>query len=1184
MMKRLIALARDSRSVFTLTVALGFLGGLATIAQAWLFSGAVNAIFPGPASLPDLQKMLAGLLVAILLRALLTTGREMAAREIAARVKTRLRARLLAHIESLGPAYTTEERTGDLTTALVEGIEALDAYYSQYLPQLILAALVPLSILFFVFPRDWLSGLILLLTAPLIPLFMILIGKGAEQVTRRQYQTLSRLSAHFLDSLQGLTTLKLFGRSRDHARQVAAASNQFRDATLAVLRITFLSALALELLATLSTAVIAVEIGLRLLYGKIAFQQALFLLVIAPEFYIPLRMLGTRFHAGMNGVSAAERIFAILDQPLPAAAGREASPPSQLEAIRFQSVRYTYPESNTPALDGVSFTIQPRQHTALVGRSGAGKSTIFQILLGFRQPQAGQITLGDTDFVRLDLTAWRQRIAWVPQSPYLFDDTIAANIRLARPQATPEEVQAAAQAAQLDDFIRSLPQGYQTRIGEQGVQLSGGEKQRLALARAFLQKADLILLDEPTASLDPLNEARLYAATRRLLSRGATIVSIAHRLETVLSADQVIVLDHGRIAESGPPADLRAQNGLFTRLLQESPAQEDPASYALSLPQQHQTVSAAPLPPDNQHAAPLNPGQVFRRLLGFLRGSWKEVAASVLLGALTIGSNIALLGTSAWLISAAALHPSIAELNVAIVGVRFFGITRGIFRYMERLTTHGVTFNLLARLRTWFYRALEPLAPARLQAWHSGDLLNRVTGDVETLQNFYVRVVAPPLVALVIMAGTSLWLGHLSPVLGWILPIFMLLIGVGLPLLARWLARQSGQTLITARARLRVSLVDHVQGLADLLASGRAAAHRAETLSHGQVYEKTQTLLARQHAWQEGLIVLLTNLGAWTLLSAAAPLVINGALDGRWLAAAALAGLAAFEAVTPLPQAAQMLVSSLQAARRLFEVVDARPAVQDPPVPASPPSAPRLILQKTGFAYPGSLRPALKDISVRLESGQHLAIVGPSGAGKSTLAALLLRFWEYEGEIRLDGRPLRDYAQDDVRAFFSVIPQQTYLFNATLRENLQLATPSADADQMVRAAAQAQLLPLIENLPQGLDTWLGENGARLSGGERQRLGVARALLKNAPIWLLDEPTASLDPLTESALLDTLLDLSANRTTLWITHRLQRMDRMDEIIVLDRGEIVERGTHARLLAQNGQYALLWRLQHRHAALS
>ncbi len=546
---------------------------------------------------------------------------------------------------------------------------------------------------------------------------------------------------------------------------------------------------------------------------------------------------------------------------------------------------------------------------------------------------------------------------------------------------------------------------------------------------------------------------------------------------------------------------------------------------------------------------------------------------------LTIGSSIALIGTSAWLISTAAFHPSIADLGVSIVGVRFFGISRGVFRYLERLVSHNVTFRLLARLRVWFYEKLEPLAPARLMEFKTGDLLARVIGDVETLESFYVRVISPSLTAILIALVVSSFFASFYPLLVVILIGLFLTLGLILPIFAQIVSRVPAQRLITARADIQSQLVDGIQGLADLLAFGRGADRLAKILRTGEDYGSTQKQMALISGIHSALSTFLTNFGLWLVLFVVIPQVTAGNIKGVMLGTFALMTLASFEAVTPLPLAAQMWNSSREAAKRLFEVVDAEPAVKETEQKRLEVSLSNsLQFSNLSFFYPNQLTPALQDLSFVLPEGKSIAIVGPSGAGKSTIANLLLRFWDYErGEITLGGESLKARDPDEVRKRFALVSQNSYFFNTTIRENLRLARRALSQEEIESAARLAQIHDFIISLPKGYDTFIGEQGLRLSGGERQRLAIARALLKNAPILIFDEPTANLDPQTEKQVLDTLFETTRDKTSLLITHRLVGLENVDEILVMDRGKIVERGTHAELLKRHGLYRRLWDLQ-------
>lgn len=580
----------------------------------------------------------------------------------------------------------------------------------------------------------------------------------------------------------------------------------------------------------------------------------------------------------------------------------------------------------------------------------------------------------------------------------------------------------------------------------------------------------------------------------------------------------------------------------------------------------------------------------FLRLVSFLKPFWRELLQAVLIGFLTIAASISLMSTSAWLISTAAIATSVAEFGVSVVGVRFFGIARGVFRYLERLVSHSLTFKLLAHLRVWFYQSIEPLAPARLISARTGDLLSRVISDIESLDNFYVRALAPPLVAVVTIFGMGIFMGMLAPILGMTIVGFLLALGLGLTWLTLAVNRTPGRILVEERSRLRADLVDSVQGLPDLVAFGQETAYFERIQATGRSYSQTQMRLARLNGFQSGLSTLISGLGVLAMLALAIPMVSEGLLPGILLAVVVLGTMASFEAVQGLPQAAQLLEANLQAARRLFEIADSKPAVSDPPEPLPRPASANLSITNLSFTYETEPQPAgkkiLSEVNFDLPAGRKIAIVGPSGAGKSSLANLLLRFWDVsDGQIAFDGQDLRRYQQTDVRRMFSVVGQQTYLFNASLRENLLLAKPQATQTEIETACRQAEVHDFIASLPDGYETLVGERGLALSGGERQRVAIARALLKDAPILLFDEPTANLDPATEQKIVATIhsalhaANSSTPKSVLWITHRLVGLENMDEILVLDAGRIVERGVHAGLLEQDGLYKTMWDLQNR-----
>ncbi len=519
-------------------------GGLTAalvVAQAWLIANTVARVVSGHQALAQLRTLAALLLVVIVGRAAVGwLGERMAARASSA-AKSDLRQALVDRIARLGPAGIDRQRRGSLVVLATSGIDALDGYFARYLPQLFLAVIVPVTVIVVVVGADWVSAVLIAVTVPLIPVFMVLVGASTKARMARQARLLQRLAGHFLDVVAGLPTLKVFGRARAQVAAVRDVTDRYRSATMATLKVAFLSSLILELLATFSVALVAVAVGLRLLGGHLGLATALFVLILAPEAYLPLRLLGTNYHASAEGMRAAGEVFSVLEQPLPVRGTSRHVPDPSRSALRVEQLEVWYPGRALPALHDVTLAVGPGEVVAITGPSGCGKSTLFAVLLGLAPTFSGSVKVGESDLADLDPDAWRAQVAWVPQRPHLFACSIADNVRLGRPGATDDEVRCALADAGLDRVVARLPEGVETRLGHDGTGLSAGERQRVALARAFLRNAPLLLLDEPTANLDGRTEENVLAAVGRLMT-GRTVVIVAHRPSLLALADRVVDL------------------------------------------------------------------------------------------------------------------------------------------------------------------------------------------------------------------------------------------------------------------------------------------------------------------------------------------------------------------------------------------------------------------------------------------------------------------------------------------------------------------------------------------------------------------------------------------------------------------------------------------------------------------
>ena len=972
MMKKLFGQVQGTRKLFAISILLGAIGGLLLIAQAVYMARVVNGAFLNGQGLSVLLPLLYVLLGIIALRAVLHSAGDYAASAMAQRIKNMLRLRLIRKLSELGPEYGKGERSGELVGTVYEGVEQLENYLSKYLPQLALSMFVPAAVFFMALSVDRLSAIIFGVTLPLLVLFMILIGKTAKSKTDKQFKLLGRLGGHFHDVLRGLPTLAIFNRSKAQIEIIDRIGEQHRRSAMGTLRLAFLSALAMELFASLSTAVVAVFLGLRLVDGEIGFEAALLVLLLAPEFYTPIRTLGAQFHAGQNGMSAFTRMIRILQEEVPGWPERSDSIPLHAipEGYRIQFERVTVRRSGSErdAIHELSFTLEPGERVALVGPSGAGKSTVLELLQGYIRPTSGRILIDGIDMSELSMSEWRSRLSALPQRAHLFAGTVADNIRLSRPKATDVEVSAAAKMAQAEGFIRRLPQGYNTPLGE-AVRLSGGQAQRIALARTLLRPAPMLLLDEPTAGLDVLHETALTSALEPVLTERMSIMA-AHRLHTVRQADRVIVLAEGQLVEQGAPAELLAAGGLYARLWQaagggdeaavagfvsESGMARPHAPIAMSEPSAWQAEPTAPAsgPGAQSQAGMVEPdlaaqcaaagpdaksplrreqkagtGQlggfaVLRRMLRFvLHHKWRLLAA-VLIGFATIAANTGLMGVSGYLIAKAALRPeNILMLYVPIVGVRFFGIARGVLRYVERLISHDLTFRILKQLRTWLYAKIEPQGVRLLERRRSGDLLGSVLSDVEEQQNLYLRVIAPPVIALLAAALGFVVLAREAASLGWLLLGMMALTGIAVPWLGHVLGRRGSQAFVETRSRLYEETSDLLAGMEPLTLYGRSGWQEERIAQLQQQLNRHQRVQHAITACTGGIMSGLAHLTMWLILAAAIPLTASGLLPGYMIPALMLAGFACFEAVLPLPQAFQHYGRTMAAGGRLLQLAD----------------------------------------------------------------------------------------------------------------------------------------------------------------------------------------------------------------------------------------------------------------------
>jgi ATP-binding cassette subfamily C protein CydCD len=1172
---RLWTFTRGVRARIGAAVLIGLVSVGLGIARLALLAWLIAQVFAGR-GLQELMAPIIGIAAVMILRGVFEHARTMMAHGTAALVQKSLRRVLYDKIAELGPGRVGMQRSGTLALSLIDGVEQLEVYFGQFLPQFLISLLTPVLIFAALAWVDlWVALTILgfALLALFAPAAWHRHEAGSAKAQQKAY---GDFAAEFLDSVQGLATLKAFGQTRARAAMLEEKAQELFRRTMWVLGLN-VAARGITDSAIACGAAAGLAVGAwRVESGAMTLSALLVVLMLGTEVFRPMRELRTVLHQGMVGMAAAQGIYKILDDRPIVDDARQTAAAALEPGIVFENVRFRYPGTKRLVHQELDFAIAPGERIGLVGSSGGGKSSIVRLLLRFYDPEAGVVRLGGRDLRSLSFAEIRSMIAVVSQDTFLFHGTVEDNIRMGRVEASQSEVEAAARAANIHDFILTLPEGYRSVVGEKGVKLSGGQRQRVAIARALLRDAPILVLDEALSAVDAENEAVIQQALDRLM-QGRTTLVLAHRLSSVIGCDRILVLDQGRVIESGTHAALLEAGGAYARLMAEQVSESrsgDPIVLTTGREDapagEAATQAAKPVTEGIIKAEGLSWPQLVVELMRLVM-PWKgRLAATFLLG---VARVVAFIGVGVLSALAVAALKNGQPLAALLWSLAVLAPLAGVLHWLESWIAHEMAFRLLAEMRMAVFRKLDALAPAYLTRRRTGDLMSLVTHDIELVEYFFAHTVAPAFVAILVPATVLVVLGISDIWLAVALLPFLLAVGLS-PFLMRKRVDRLGSAAREAAGELGAFAVDSLQGLGEIVAFQQEDRRGTQLDALSDRHIALRKPFFRELTLQQSLLEVFTGLGGLVVVVVGGILAKQGSTDPAILPLLTILAMAAFLPVSEIAQVGRQLADTLGATRRIYALANEPVPATDGPGIDTAPGALAMALEGAGFRYPGQMRPALDKVSIAIPAGKTLALVGPSGAGKTTTAQLLMRFWDPDrGRVTMNGADLREYRLDDLRRHIALVSQDTYLFNDTLRSNIMIARPDASEAELRTAIEHAALGGLVDALPDGLDTPVGERGTSLSGGQRQRVAIARAFLKNAPILILDEATSHLDAVSEQAIRKALRRLQADRTTIVIAHRLSTVRDADRIVVLDGGRAIEAGTHDQLLAQGGLYARL-----------
>lgn len=1180
--KRLFSLVPGVRGLVVGKIICLWIGLVADIALAGTVTALVASLFPQTSVRAALQSIgIAGpsgvMLIAIATLAIAVVrflAHHFATRlgtEAAERVKLGLRSELYRKMLRLGPSYAQRARTADVVQLTGEGVDQIQSFFELFLPQLGFAILAPLTLFAAIAPLNMPTAVVLLVCAPLIIVIVGAIAMTTAKTFKKYWGKYTDMGSVFLDNLQGLETLKSFDADARAAEQMDRNAEDFRVMTMRVLQIQLRSLTAMDVVAYGGAAAgIGTALWQYVHQGHTAFAASvpflhvfngptlgvaavLFVIIVSVDFFLPLRQLGSYFHVAMNGMTSTKRIFALLDEPDRTYGDRQL--PQGVLDVAVRGLGFTYAESARPALHDVTLTMPARSLTAIVGESGSGKSTLAALIVGELEGYDGALRIGNVELRELSERALTGAVSIVGARSHLFAGTLRDNLLMARPGAFDADLRDALARAHVLDMVDTHAQGLDMRIEQDAANLSGGQRQRIAVARALLHDAPIMIFDEATSSVDAESE-RLIMRTVHELAERKTVILVTHRLADAVDASAIAVFDHGACVETGTHAELMAQDGQYATMFRAQASVEQVGQRA-----RNRGIAYAPAPntvehnvkqPESVHTqrAPMTTFQLVRRLLGQVGDLRPLMVLACCFGTLghLAATFLPVFGVMA--LCAAAERP-VWGLSVgwAVAFMVVCALIRGAMRYCEQYMNHNLAFRLLALFRGQMFAALRRLAPAKLTGKGKGDLISMVTTDVELLEIFFAHTISPTVIALATTVVYAIALLFLSPWFAVLLVVAHLLLGVVVP---AWFARALhgvGMRIRKQSAKLDDDVLDDMRGLEQIIRFGQGRVRLARIDRQSRALWGQRVELSARNGVFGGfdhvIIVLVTVCAALLAVFASRG---DMTMVARNVTAMVLV-ISSFGPTLALSALPASLTQTFASARRLFALVDEEPAVEE--LGTLEPEYHGMRMEQVTFAY-GARTPVLRDVTLDVPVSGILGLQGPSGRGKSTLLKLLMRYWDpQQGAVALSGDALPGVDAHTRRRLQTMMSQETYLFDGTIASNLRIANEQASDDELRAALRKASILPLIESLPQGMETPVGELGGRLSEGERQRIGLARMFLRHADLYLFDEPTSRLDALNEAYILQSINGLVEERAAavVLVSHRESTMRIADEVRVM-----------------------------------